>query len=93
MLSTWLLRDSPGLKRKADDIDSDDMIDSSNKKSFKKSNYQNNFSWYKQDADKKWHCEVCRGAKLDNAYARGHDQPAKTTNHQRHGLCKYLLKQ
>lgn len=36
--------------------------------------------WYIQDPEGIWHCSVCREAKLDNPYSRGHTKKAKTTN-------------
>lgn len=87
-LENWLvgLAPKPGYKRKADDEPSS----SPSKKRFTKELNQDSFSWYKLDAEGKWHCSVCREAKIESAYARGHDTPAKTTNHSRHAGCKYL---
>lgn len=57
-------------------------------KKFIKLMNQENFDWYRQDMNGIWHCEVCRNFKRNNAYAKGHFAPAKTTNHTRHGQCK-----
>ncbi|XP_052811350.1 uncharacterized protein LOC128238992 isoform X2 [Mya arenaria] len=62
------------------------MSNNSSKNKSNKFYKENNYSWYKQDQDGKWHCVVCRRAKLKSAYVNGHDQPAKTTSHQRHSI-------
>ena len=50
------------------------------------------FDWYKLDDKGLWYCETCRSSKLTNAYAKGHQVRAKTTNHVRHAKCKlYFL--
>lgn len=84
-IANWLtgLGPKPGCKRKADAQESD-----SPSKKFVKEASQSSFDWYKQDESGKWHCAVCRLAKIDGAYSRGHDTPAKTTNHARHASCK-----
>ena len=79
----------PGLKRKLDDATESESESGPDKKKKPKEMAQKNFDWYKQDESGKWHCTICRVAKLDNAYAKGHDTPAKTTNHSRHSACKY----
>ena len=33
---------------------------------------------------------ICRRTKIDGAYSRGHDTPAKTTNHARHAKQSYI---
>lgn len=70
-------------KRKADA-----QVDSSPCKKFHKSLTQSSFDWYQQDDSGLWHCEPCRSAKFTNAYAKGHQVKAKTTNHTRHAKCK-----
>ncbi|MEW8546314.1 MAG: hypothetical protein AB2693_22585 [Candidatus Thiodiazotropha sp.] len=87
-LDSWLCGTGakPGYKRKADEA----AESGPPKKKFVKEVNQNSFDWYKQDESGLWHCTVCREAKIDSAYARGHDKPAKTTNHSRHASCKYL---
>jgi len=61
-------------------------------KKFKQTLSQKLFDWYKLDDKGLWHCETCRSSKLTNAYAKGHQVRAKTTNHVRHAKCKlYFL--
>lgn len=88
-LHAWLTGESPkpGGKRKLED----NAIESPRKK-FSKEITQNSFEWYQMDSDKKWHCTVCRAANMDNPYSRGHEKPAKTTNHLRHASCKFFFK-
>ena len=90
-LANWLseVGPKPGTKRKID-VDSD--AESPSKRKFTKGFSQKNFDWYQLDDTGKWHCNVCRQASIENAYARGHDTPAKTTNHTRHASCKYFIK-
>ena len=87
-LDQWLkgTGPKPGYKRKADE--SLESESSPTKKKFLKELNQKSFDWYKQDESGKWHCTICRLAKIDSAYARGHDMPSKTTNHTRHATCK-----
>ena len=89
-LDQWLMGNGPkpGYKQKADEA-SESEISSPAKKKFTKEISQKSFDWYKQDESGKWHCSICRLAKIDSAYSRGHDAPAKTTNHTRHASCKY----
>lgn len=86
-LENWLLGLSPkpGTKRKADA----EFEAPSPKRKFTKELSQNSFDWYVLDEAGLWHCSVCREAKNDSAYAKGHENPAKTTNHSRHASCKY----
>ena len=88
-LDQWLMGNGPkpGYKRKANEA-SESEISSPAKKKFTKEISQKSFDWYKQDESGKWHCSICRLAKIDSAYSRGHDAPAKTTNHTRHASCK-----
>ena len=83
-MEKWLidLGPKPGThsKRKAEDVPESE----SPNKRFTKEVSQSSFDWYKQDEVGKWHCSVCRLAKVNGAYARGHDTPAKTTSHTRH---------
>lgn len=82
-------RPIPG-KRKRDDHDVDDAENvPASKRTFIKSLNQGSFEWYKKDKKGLWHCTLCRGAKMDNGYAKGREKAAKTTNHARHSLCKY----
>lgn len=90
-LTSWLKGEmpKPSSKRKYED---DAEVVSTPQRKFKKANCQKSYDWYIVDSDGVWHCSVCRNAKLDTAYARGHDVPAKTTNHDRHVTCKYSEK-
>lgn len=93
-LDSWLKGNSPkpGYKRKQNENDdSASSMDSPAKKRFTKSLNQSSFDWYVQDENKLWHCRVCRNANIKNAYAKGHETVAKTTNHLRHAACKYML--
>ena len=38
-------------------------------------------------------CSICRLAKVDGAYSRGHDTPAKNTNHTRYNQLTYIYTQ
>jgi hypothetical protein len=76
-----------GVKRK---LESHSETVESPKKKFIKNLNQDSFDWYIVDKDGVWHCKLCRECKLDNAYARGHSKPGKTTNHTRHAECKYM---
>ena len=60
-------------------------------KKFVKNLNQDSFDWYVADENGVWHCKLCRSCKLNNAYARGHSKPGKTTNHTRHAECKYIF--
>jgi hypothetical protein len=42
------------------------------KRKFKKANSQKSYDWYVVDSESVWHCYLCRNAKFDTAYARGH---------------------
>ena len=88
-IDNWLLglRPKPGVKSKAEDAPES----ASPAKRFTKEVNQKSFDWYVQDESGKWHCSVCRLAKVDGAYSRGHDTPAKTTNHSRHATCKLFF--
>ncbi|XP_053406405.1 SCAN domain-containing protein 3-like [Mercenaria mercenaria] len=74
-------KSSSGVKRA---LESDSETVESPKKKFIKNLNQDSFEWYVADENGVWHCSVCRECKLDNAYARGHSKPGKTTNHTRH---------
>ena len=86
-MERWLLGlgPKPGTpKRKAENAPESE----SPSKKFTKEVTQTSFDWYSQDETGKWHCSICRQAKVDGAYSRGHDTPAKTTNHARHAACE-----
>ena len=87
-LSGWLKGESPkpGRKRKLELENTESPA-----KKFVKSMNQASFLWYVQDENQLWHCKICRQAKLDTPYAKGHKVPAKTTNHTRHSSCKFTL--
>jgi hypothetical protein len=84
-LASWLTGggEKPGYKRKANG----NTEKSPPKKKFSKEMSQDSFNWYMQDESGKWHCTLCRSAQFDNAYAKGHDTPAKT----RHAGCKLTM--
>ena len=88
-LTSWLKIGSPksGSKRKLPE-ESDKGNESPSKRKFSKELNQDSFDWYIKDDEGKWHCTLCRNGKFDIPYARGHDQPRKTTNHARHSSCK-----
>ncbi|KAK6167147.1 hypothetical protein SNE40_021244 [Patella caerulea] len=71
---------SPCSKLKLDEND-DPVFSTSSKKRFSKDLSQSSFDWYVLDGNDKWHCKLCRTANSDNEYAKGHNIPAKTTNH------------
>jgi hypothetical protein len=79
------------MKRKLFEIDSESNLCDTPKRSFSKSLNQASFDWYVKDSEGLWHCKLCRDAKFDNQYAKGHEIPAKTTNHGRHAACEYIL--
>lgn len=87
-LAAWLQGGTPSKKRKVP-VENESEIDSPKRK-FKKLNSQNSYDWYVKDDSGLWHCSLCRTAKFDSPYARGHEIAAKTTNHDRHAACKYL---
>lgn len=82
-LSSWLKGEPPSKKRKHQETESE-----SPKRSFKKLNSQVTYDWYVKDDSGLWHCSLCRTAKFESPYSRGHEVPAKTTNHDRHAACK-----
>ena len=57
---------------------------------FAKEISQSSFGWYQQVESGKWHCTICRRDKIDGAYSRGHDTPAKTTDHARHAKHSFV---
>ena len=70
----------------------ENLEESSPAMKFKNFLSQRLFDWYKLDDKGLWYCETCRSSKLTNAYAKGHQVRAKTTNHVRHAKCKlYFL--
>ena len=78
---------SNSAKRKLE-VESDSQSSQTPKKKFRKNLNQDSFDWYICHENGLWHCSVCREYKVDNAYARGHERPGKTTNHKRHAECK-----
>jgi hypothetical protein len=83
-LKSWLQGDSQkpsSFKRKSPETEISDSNSPAKKKIFTKELRQSSFDWYVQDTNGLWHCKLCRENKHDNAYAKGHEVPAKTTNH------------
>ena len=89
MLKSWLINSpsastKPGQKRKA----VDEPEECTTPRKFHKVLNQNDFDWYVKDESGIWHCTLCRSAKFRSAYAVGHKEKQKTTNHVRHAKCK-----
>ena len=93
MLKSWLINSpsatKPGQKRKA----VDEPEECTTPRKFHKVLNQNDFDWYVKDESGIWHCTLCRSAKFRSAYAVGHKEKQKTTNHVRHAKCKCILSQ